>query len=182
MGSSAVADRSTRQAQYIELLNGSQSRLFGYLYSHLLNMADAEDLYQQVAMLLWEKFDQFTPGTDFGAWAIRVAELKIKSFVRSKRRSKVVFSDAVMDRIADFQSQISDEVVEARKDALHKCLTRLPKLDRLLVEQCYAGDYKIKDVAEHEGRSLGAVYTALCRIRQVLLACIERTVAAEARS
>jgi RNA polymerase sigma-70 factor (ECF subfamily) len=176
-----VADRSTRQSQFIELLGGSQSRLFGYLYAHVLNMADAEDLYQQVALLLWEKFDQFTPGTDFGAWGIRVAELKIKNFLRGKRRSKVVFSDEVMQRIVEHQSQLTQEAVEARTDALQKCLGRLPKMDRQLVEQCYAGDYKIKDVAENEGRSPGAVYTALCRIRQVLLACIERTVAAEAR-
>jgi RNA polymerase sigma-70 factor, ECF subfamily len=176
-----VAERVSRQARYIELLNKSQSRLFGYLYANVLNMADTEDLYQQVALLLWEKFDTFTPGTDFGAWAIRVAELTIKNFVRSKRRSRMLFSEDVMQRIADRQLQITPDTVAARTDALQKCLTRLPKMDRELVEQCYAGDYKVKDVAEQEGRSTGAVYTALCRIRQALLACIERTVAAEAR-
>jgi RNA polymerase sigma-70 factor (ECF subfamily) len=163
-------------------LNESQGRLFAYLYAHVLNMADTEDLYQQVAMLLWQKFDQFVPGTDFGAWSIRVAELTIKNFVRTKRRSKVFFSDEVMERIVDRQSRLTPEAVEARTSALQKCLKRLPRLDRELVERCYAGDYKIKDVAENEGRSVGAVYTALCRIRQALLACIERTIAAEARS
>jgi RNA polymerase sigma-70 factor (ECF subfamily) len=177
-----VTERSNRQTRYIELLNGNQSRLFGYLYAHVLNMADTEDLYQQVAMLLWEKFDDFIPGTDFGAWAIRVAEFTIKNFIRGKRRSKLVFSEEVMQRIVERQTQITQEAVAARTDALQKCLTRLPKMDRELVEQCYAGDYKIKDVAQQEGRSTGAVYTALCRIRQALLACIERTISAEARS
>lgn len=174
-----MADRRSRHTRYIELLNSSQSRLFGYLYAHVLNMADAEDLYQQVALLLWEKFDDFAPGTDFGAWGIRVAELKIKNFFRGKRRSKICFSEETMQRMLARQSQMTTEAVSARSDALEKCLSRLPKLDRQLVEQCYAGDYKIKDVAEREGRTMGAVYTALCRIRQALLACIERNLADE---
>jgi RNA polymerase sigma-70 factor (ECF subfamily) len=143
-------------------------------------MADAEDLYQQVAVLLWEKFDDFVPGTEFGAWAIRVAQFTIRNFIRGKRRSKVVFSDEVMQRIMERQAQLSDDAVAARTQALQHCLKKLPALDRNLIEQCYATDYTIKDVAQHEGRSTGAVYTALCRIRQTLLACIERTIAAEA--
>lgn len=178
----AMMDRQDRQGRYIELLNENQNRLFAYLYAHVLNMADAEDLYQQVAIVLWEKFDQFVPGTDFGSWAIRVAELTIKNFLRGKRRSKVLFSDEVMQRIVERQSAVTQQETAARSDALQKCLKRLTKSDRELVERVYGGERKIKDIAEHEGRSVGAVYTALCRIRQALLACIERTVNAEARS
>ncbi len=177
-----MAKRSTKQSRYITLLNESQSRLFAYLYAHVLNMADAEDLYQQVAMVLWEKFDQFVPGTDFGSWGIRVAELTIKNFLRGKRRSKVVFSEEVMQRIVDRQTQTSQEAAAARTEALQSCLRRLPQRDRQLVDRCYGGDFKIKEIAADEGRSAGAVYTALCRIRQALLACIERTIAAGARN
>jgi RNA polymerase sigma-70 factor (ECF subfamily) len=177
-----MAKRSTKQSRYIKLLNESQSRLFAYLYAHVLNMADAEDLYQQVALVLWEKFDRFIPGTDFGSWGIRVAELTIKNFLRSRRRSKVLFSDEVMQRIVERQSQVSQDSAAARTSALESCLKRLPQRDRQLVERCYGGDFKIKEIAEEEGRSAGAVYTALCRIRHALLACIERTIAAEARA
>ncbi len=171
-----------RQSHFIELLNENQSRLFAYLYAHVLNMADTEDLYQQVVMTLWEKFDQFVLGTDFGSWAIRVAEFTIKNFLRGKRRSNIFFSDEVMQRIVDRQCATPQRAVVARTEALQGCLKRLPKPDRDLIEVCYRGDTKIKDVANDEGRSPGAIYTALCRIRQALLACIERTIAAETRS
>jgi RNA polymerase sigma-70 factor, ECF subfamily len=97
------------------------------------------------------------------------------------RRSKVYFSEEVMQRIADRQLEMGQEAVAARTHALQNCLKQLPQLDRELVERCYTGDYKIKEVARGQGRSAGAVYTALCRIRQVLLSCIERTIAVEAR-
>jgi RNA polymerase sigma-70 factor (ECF subfamily) len=169
-----------RRGRYIELLATHQGRIFTFLYAHVLNMADAEDLYQQVALVLWEKFDQFVPGTDFGAWAIRVADLTIKNFLRGKRRSKVFFSDEVMHRIGEYQASVSAQQVTARSEALQGCLQRLPQSDRSLVEQCYGSDAKIKDVADALGRSAGAIYTSLCRIRQALLTCIERKLAVEA--
>jgi len=177
-----MADGSERHSQFIELLSENQNRLFTFLYAHVLNMADAEDLYQHVALVLWQKFDQFVPGTEFGSWAIRVADLTIKNFLRGKRRSKIFFSDDVMQRVADRQTAMTHEQLAARTEALRKCLRRLPQADRELVDLCYGSETKIKDIAADLGRSAGAVYTALCRIRQALLACIERAIAAEARS
>ena len=156
-----MADAKDRHGQYIELLTTHQSRLFTFLYAHVLNMADAEDLYQQVALVLWEKFDQFTPGTDFGAWAIRVADLTIKNFLRGKRRSKVFFSDEVIERIIDYQTAAQPRQVMARTEALQGCLKRLPRSDRELVEQCYGSDTKIKDIAESLGRSGCGVHVAV---------------------
>jgi RNA polymerase sigma-70 factor, ECF subfamily len=176
-----MADGSDRHRRYIELLTSHQSRLFTFLYAHVLNMADAEDLYQQVALVLWQKFDQFTPGTDFGAWAIRVADLTIKNFLRGKRRSKVYFSDEVIQRIEDFQTSLPLQQVTARSEALQGCLSRLSPADRELVEQCYGTEAKIKEIADNAGRTAGAIYTSLCRIRQALLACIERALASEAK-
>jgi RNA polymerase sigma-70 factor (ECF subfamily) len=176
-----MADNSDRHSRYIELLTTHQSRLFTFLYAHVLNMADAEDLHQQVAMVLWQKFDQFIPGTDFGAWAIRVADLTIKNFLRGKRRSKVYFSDEVIQRLQDFQTTAPPQQTLARTEALQGCLRRLSSADRELVEQCYGTEVKIKEIADGLGRSAGAVYTSLCRIRQALLACIERALASEAK-
>jgi RNA polymerase sigma-70 factor (ECF subfamily) len=179
-----ASDRQTasdRHSRFIELLTTHQSRIFSFLYAHVLNLADAEDLFQQVAMVLWGKFDQFQPGTDFGAWAIRVADLTIKNFLRGKRRSKVLFSDEVMQRIVEYQTAVPVEQVAARSEALQGCLERLPESDRSLVDQCYGSEAKIKDIADALGRSAGAIYTSLCRIRQALLNCIERTLAAETK-
>lgn len=174
-------EASDRHGRFVELLTTHQSRIFTFLYAHVLNMADAEDLYQQVTLVLWEKFDQFIPGTDFGAWAIRVADLTIKNFLRGKRRSKVLFSDEVMQRIVEYHAAVPAQQVAARSEALQGCLQRLPQSDRTLVEKCYGSEAKIKDIADALGRSAGAIYTSLCRIRQALLTCIERTLASEAK-
>jgi RNA polymerase sigma-70 factor (ECF subfamily) len=56
----------------------------------------------------------------------------------------------------------------------------LPAGERRLVRLRYEGDRSVQDIAEAEQRTVGAVYTALSRIRKALMACVERRVAREA--
>src|SRR5262245_24081159 len=53
---------------FAALLRESRSRVFGYLLALVQQASDAEDLYQQTALVLWEKFSQYKRGTDFGTW------------------------------------------------------------------------------------------------------------------
>lgn len=162
---------------FIHLLNAHYNRLYGYLYSLVLNYDDAEDLYQEVATLLWQKFDQYEPNTDFGRWAIRVAHFKVKNFPR--RRSRVRYTDEVLDQVMETQAAVDSEVAAERTAALARCLEGLSAADRELVQTCYGGDFKIREVARRDGRSADAIYSALYRIRKALLKCIEHKVRRE---
>jgi RNA polymerase sigma-70 factor (ECF subfamily) len=164
---------------FIELLSANQNRLYGYLYSLVLNFDDAEDLYQEVATLLWKKFDQYEPNTDFGRWAIRVAHLTVKNFIRRRRRSKVMYSDEVLDQVMENQSAITTTAMVERTEALAICMERLSRSDRALVESCYGGEMTIRDVARRDGRSPDAVYAALYRVRKALFKCIELRIRSE---
>src|SRR5690606_3269633 len=59
--------------EFIRLLSQHQSQLFGYIFCMVRSLPDTEDVFQQTAVVLWNKFDDFTPGTSFVAWAKCVA-------------------------------------------------------------------------------------------------------------
>jgi RNA polymerase sigma-70 factor (ECF subfamily) len=163
---------------FIQLLNAHQNRLHGYLYSLVLNFDDAEDLYQEVATLLWQKFDLYEPDSDFGRWAIRVAHFKVKNFLR--RRNRMMYSDEVLDQVMETQAAVESPVAAERTEALARCIEGLSESDRELVHTCYGSDFKIRDIARRDGRSADAIYSALYRIRKALLKCIEYKVRREA--
>jgi RNA polymerase sigma-70 factor (ECF subfamily) len=165
---------------FSELLRDGRSRVFGYLLALVQNLADAEDLYQQTALLLWEKFDQYEPGTDFGSWATTVAHYTALNFLRTQSRRRALFSEAAIQRLAAMQSEIKSSEGSRRSDALAKCVASLPEGERRLVRLRYEGERSVEDIAAQERRTVGAVYTALSRIRKSLLACVERRVAKEA--
>ncbi|HPM80105.1 MAG TPA: sigma factor [Candidatus Anammoximicrobium sp.] len=59
---------------------GRQSRVYAYIRALVFSGADAEDVLQEVAVVLWRKFDQFEPGTRFDQWAYRVASIQVADF------------------------------------------------------------------------------------------------------
>ena len=162
-----------------ELLAECHTDLFGFIYSLVQHHADAEDVYQQVAIVLWQKFDSFEIGTNFAAWATKVAHNVARDFIRSRRRSALTFSDEVLDAIAAAYAAKRCWGSDDASDALNRCLKKLPDKDRNLVERCYSPNRDFAAIAEREGRSIGAIYQAICRIRKNLYACVQRTLSQE---
>lgn len=177
--SGLVMSRSDQEAEFAHLLHDAHRELFGFIFAMLQNRADAEDVYQQCAVVLWKKFSSFTPGTSFTGWAIRIAQFEIKDFVKARRRRRVYFNDAILDAIAvTYQSESSD-LHKQRLDALVKCQEKLRDRDRRLLKQCYAVHRDYEKIALAEGKTVAAVYQAVSRIRKTLYQCIQRTMAME---
>jgi RNA polymerase sigma-70 factor (ECF subfamily) len=170
---------NVQATEFVQLLNESRSRLFGFIHALVINLDDAEDLYQQVVVVLWQKFGEYRPGSDFSSWAVRVAEFTVKNFVRRRRRSKVLFSEEIVERIIEDQSVVERRSHISRADALVRCLNRLPSEDRRLIALCYRGERRIHEVAESEGRTPDSLYSTLHRLRRILFNCIERTLRTE---
>ena len=163
--------------EFTDLLGSTRGRVFGHLLALVQNLADAEDLYQQTALLLWEKFDQYQRGTDFGAWAVTIAHYQALNFLRRQSRRKTLFSDAALARLAAVQLEIKSSEFSARTEALSSCLEALPAKSKRVLRLRYQGDQSLQEIADKERRSVGAVYTAISRIRKALMSCIERRVA-----
>ncbi len=169
-------DQADRQEQFIELISAHRSRLFGYLLALVQNMADAEDLFQNTCLVLWKKFDTFAPGNLFVPWALRTAQLEAMNFLRTARRSRMRFGDALVQELAATELPQWDGASE-RQEALAGCLKKLPSRDRELVDLCYGRATTIKEAAAQLNRSTDGVYKSLNRIRLGLLHCIQRALA-----
>src|SRR5689334_17876152 len=50
---------------FAALLRQHQNQLFGYIYSLVRDLDDADDLFQQTSLVLWDKFDLFDPSRSF---------------------------------------------------------------------------------------------------------------------
>lgn len=166
-------------AEFARLLHEAHRELFGFIFAMLQNRADAEDVYQQSAVVLWKKFATFAPGTNFLAWAIRVAKFEIKDFVKARRRRKVYFTDAILDAIAVTYENNSSERERDRLEALAKCLDKLTARDLKLLKQCYSVNRDYRKIAESEGKSIAALYKAISRIRKSLYLCVQRAAGTE---
>lgn len=139
---------------------------------------DADDILQEVAVVLWEKFDEFFDDGNFKAWACGIARFKVLSWLRDKGRERLVLASDVIELIAE-DSLRNESCLGEQRIALESCFEKVPPAERQLLAQAYQADVKIQDVAAASGRSVGGFYQWLYRMRQMLLTCVQRELARE---
>lgn len=167
-----------RYAEFVQLLTRNHAAVLGYIFSLVPNWSDAEDVLQQTSLLLWEKFDEFEPGSSFARWACTVARFKVMTFLRSRRRDLHVFSDTLHETLA-IEGEEELERLEAERRALSECLGKLPARDRETLAAYYSRENSVRQLAEQRRLSPFAIYKAISRARDALLRCIEGRLAAE---
>ncbi|HVJ69575.1 MAG TPA: sigma factor, partial [Caulifigura sp.] len=69
-----------RSEELVSLITWHQRRLFAYIMSLVRSPNDAEDILQEVNVVLWRKRDDFHAGTDFLAWAFRISRTQVMAF------------------------------------------------------------------------------------------------------
>jgi RNA polymerase sigma-70 factor, ECF subfamily len=165
-----------RTSEFVSLLATHDRGVYKYILTLMADPISTQEVYQETSLTLWRKFDEFRPDSNFLAWACRVAYFEVLKFRKRARRDRHRFSDDLMHILAE-ELSASEEILQARRVALPGCMERLPPNDRELVEQRYAGQETILELARRTGRPANTLYKALERIRGALMKCIEETVA-----
>jgi RNA polymerase sigma-70 factor (ECF subfamily) len=169
-----------RKAQFTRDLAAHQARLYGYVHSLVPDIHDADDLYQQTALILWNKYAEFDPARDFFAWACGVARGEVANFVRRRARQRLYLAADLNLLLAEAHAEMTDEELDDRRDALGRCVEKLPPADRQLLAECYADEAGVHAAAGRRNRSTHSVYNSLRRIRKALFDCVTRALARRA--
>ncbi|MBA2114981.1 sigma-70 family RNA polymerase sigma factor [Bremerella alba] len=174
-----LMSETSRNARFVREFACHEEAIRAYVRRLVPSRADCDDILQEVAIVLWEKFDEFHEEGNFRSWAFGFARYKVLSWLRDNGRRRLVLDSDVVAMIAD-ESIEEDSHLEAQRLALRSCFGKLPSEQRSLVANAYSPDVKIQEIAATSGRSTAGFYQWLYRIRQMLLECVQRQLASEA--
>jgi RNA polymerase sigma-70 factor, ECF subfamily len=166
-------DSSAHSDEFVVLITGVQARLYAYVLSLLGDPHQAADVVQETNLVLWRKANEYTPGTEFAAWACRVAHFQVLAFRQKMGRDRLVFDDLLLADLAERAAGRSD-TFDARLKVLYDCMKRLSERQRGLFRHHYADGQSIRDMAAAGGETTGAITQAMFRARLTLLKCIEQ--------
>lgn len=174
-----AADSDTPSEEFIRAFTQSQRQLFLYLLPLVGNASDADEVLQETNLIIWSKWRQFEPGTNFLAWSRAIARLEVFRFRRSRGGKLAFLQDDILELIAQRTETVSEET-ELRQEALNQCVAELRAKDRELLQMRYAPGANGDKVAKQLGRPANSVYQSLGRIRRTLMECVRMRLA-EAR-
>lgn len=150
-------------------------RLIGaYVMTMVPNPTDADDILQDAKVVMWRNFSQFQPGSNFAAWARKVAFHQVLAFRKRKHRDRLDFSDEFLNTVAE-ELETSAPHLEKRERALNDCMAKLPGDHREVVLLRYHQGLELEEMASRLKRTTTALYRLLSRVRHVLHGCVSET-------
>lgn len=169
------------RAQFDWFYRTHQTSIRTFIRSLVPSTADADEVQQEVAMVLWQKFALFDVTRDFRAWAFGIARLKALSFFRDRSRDRHVFNDELLLKLAE-EAEERESRHQRQREALETCLRKLPDAQRDLLLSAYTKGNRIDEIALRRSQTPMALYKILHRLRQLLLECTRRTLADKERA
>ena len=158
---------------FVELMTAHQGRLYAYILTLLGDPDQANDVLQEANMVLWRNAAEYRPGSNFGAWAFRIAHFQVMAHRQRQLRDRVVFDDEIL-ALLDPAAKELDETFEQRERALTGCLEKLASVHRDLLHKRYAEGQSLQAIAEACRKTANGVAQALFRIRRSLIDCVAR--------
>jgi RNA polymerase sigma-70 factor (ECF subfamily) len=177
---SSNADPIRQGDEFMRLYLAHERKIRGYILCLVSNWADADDIQQEAAVIMWRKYTSFTSEEHFLHWALRIAHYEVMNYLQKKRNRQACHSPAVFEALeAKAARAVEDE--DRRREALQRCIGQLRQRDRELLQLRYDVGATVQSVAASIERSVDAVYKALNRIHYQLLLCIQRKLAQQER-
>jgi RNA polymerase sigma-70 factor (ECF subfamily) len=158
------------QEVLVRLLLSERAMLLGYIISLVRDAHLAEDVFQDVALIVLKKRDELADASGFPAWTRKIARLEALNALRRRKKEARPLDEAVLN-LLDVQWSRADG--GPTSDALRACLERLPPRSRRLVELRYRDDLSGKTLADRLAQPLNTVYVTLARIHHALSECVK---------
>ena len=158
---------------FLRLHTANQHRIYGFIMSFVSNWTDSDDVYQETLSVLWKKFDEFVPGTNFLSWAFKIAHFQVLSYRKKKNIHRKHFSQAVVENLSEIANSSGNDS-DMSLQALRKCIKKLPEQERRLLSLRYEDGATIKRVAQRIERSVNTLYKTYSRIHVQLFNCIRK--------
>ena len=161
---------------YLQVVRRHELALRSYIAGQLYNVADADDIAQDVFITAWRSLGTFRIGEDFGAWLRGIARNRLLVHFRSLQRRA--------SAVERFQSQvvrIAEDELESAACASHglhmekllRCISKLPEKLRRIVHAGLEGA-RPSAMADELQTTVPAIYQLHYRANQLLRDCMTK--------
>lgn len=171
-------ENNTYADKYHRLLYQNQGRIYVYILSLVGNYSDSDDIMQETISVMWRRFKDFEPGSDFVAWGIKIAHFKILEYRRQQKKHGIIqYNDAIFKELPSLASKNSKSF-NNQTETLKKCLMKLKKFKEqyfTVITLKFFENFNTKDISNRIGVSIPNVYKLMSRAYGYLLVCMKKS-------
>lgn len=169
----ARVSRKDREA-LAEIYARFQRPLFHYLF-HLVGQRElAEDVLQEVMVIIWQKAHTFRATAPATRWIFGIAHHQAFKALRRDSSATCIELEAALDLVDEAASPEADLLRQTAHEELAKALACLTPEHREVLELAFFQDFACKEIAAVVGVPVGTVKSRLSYARRALKAALFR--------
>jgi RNA polymerase sigma-70 factor (ECF subfamily) len=158
-----------RRAMQLALQHRRLIEAYAFAITRDFHLAD--DVYQEVSLVLMSNHDALPPDDGFILWLKEVIRRKSRELLRKQSRLARMLSDEALEQVeATFPVPADTSLAEA----MIACVDKLSGDARVGVLARYVDRLDVPTIAGRIGRSVQGTYALLKRARLALEECVER--------
>jgi RNA polymerase sigma factor (sigma-70 family) len=172
LGRISEGDRAALQQVY----RLTSAKLFGVCLRILGERSEAEDVLQEVYLIVWRKAATFDPGRASPmTWLISIARNRCIDQLRATRQSRQMQPIDAADTVAD-AALPTDRAMESGEAnvRLHACLDTLAERERVALRGAFFDGSTYEEMAARMSVPLGTMKTWIRRAMIKLKSCLEQ--------
>jgi len=160
-------DEHTLQVQ--QLFVRHQGALKAFVLALWPDFAEADDVMQEVFLVITRKAAEFQPESNFLSWARTIARYEVMTARRKKTRTMI--KPEVLEAL---QAACPDDFATDQKlNDLAHCMAQLAPKAREIMQLRYQHEHGPSEIAQRLGRSLNSINVALSKARVALRECVD---------
>lgn len=163
--------------EFIRLFVKHERALRSFARVLLPSWEAVDEVMQESSVVMWNKLKQLQSEDGFLPWAKVIVRFESLRLRRNFARDRHVFSDEMLELLAGEAADVGSDVWEREQIATAQCLEEFASHQRELVLAPYYGEGRVVRLAEQKGCTVNSLYKLLGRLRERLMACIERRLA-----
>jgi RNA polymerase sigma-70 factor, ECF subfamily len=145
--------------------------LVGFIRAIVGSRSLAEDVFQELAILVMRKHADIPNPEAFPGWIRRAARFEARNALRKHSREHLAISEDVAEL---FERQAPEPIpTNLHIEALERCIELLSPAARTLVKLKYHQGQTGEEMSDHLGKPLNTIYVSLSRIHKALGQCVK---------
>jgi RNA polymerase sigma-70 factor, ECF subfamily len=174
---SSTPSTPSDQVTYVQgLFVQHMAAVRGFVVSLVSDFTLADDVMQETFLIITQKAAEFERGTNFRAWAMKIARYKTLQLLEQARPLATRLVPDVIAALAAHEDA-EDWQLEHQLAKLRLCLDGLAPRAREIVNLRYQQAHRPPEIARLVGWSVDAVHVALSKARVTLRDCIAKKLA-----
>ena len=160
--------------QVLRQLLGKRRALLGYIRALVRDLDAAEDVFQEVCVIVLRRQEDIIPGDGLDAYFRKVARHTALALLEKRGRSPSPLSSELLETFDRAWTRAPSTQHSARMDLLQRCVQQLPPRSRELLTLRYEAKLTGKALGDRIGSTPESAYVALSRIHRALRNCVSQ--------